>query len=328
MASSEVVIPGRFDSLLLPLAVLVLLPATAAADPADIGWVRAAGAERCPDAEALRDEVGRRLGRAPDPAPNAIEVVASRAAPRWAATVYLRGPTGDLLGERTLEALGDDCSQLVEATSLVVALMIDPEAALRPPAPANTPPIAARRERPARRPAARPATRVEVSLGVAGALGVLPSAAVGVSLDAHLPLSSRWGVALGVRWLPEVSDPSAAIGLGWTALRAGPCWTPLSTAPFALRLCADVRAGAMRSTLRAATNLVADQVGERPWVGAALTVAARAWAWRGLFVGVDLEAQSPFVRDAFVVVRPGGTTTLFQQSPVTAVGVVSVGASI
>lgn len=311
---------------LLVGALIALMRARAEADPLAIAWVRAEGAERCPDGAALRARVGERLGRAPDPAPNAIEVVASRAENVWSARVFVRDGQGALTGERALQTEGNDCEQLVAAVSLVVALVIDPEAALRPATPA----VAGVQAAPVTPSRLRIPTvtrrRVEVSGGAVASVAVLPRVAAGVSLDVWAPWSTRWAVAVGARWLPEVSSGPVALGL--VAFRAGPCWTALQGVTGALRVCADLRVGALHAAVRGDEALVADDAGQRVWAGAALSVVGRARVWRWLFVSATLEAQTPFTRDVFVITRRAGAEEVFQQPPISALGVFSVGASI
>ncbi len=212
--------------------------------------------------------------------------------------MFVRRPDGALVGERALHVEGDDCEPLVAAASLVIALAIDPEAATRPtpaPAPATEAPRAAPIAAPApprapsRAPRLRP--RGEVSLGPYAALGVVPALAVGVALDALVPVSARWGLALGARWLPAVSSRAGAVDFGWAALRAGACWAPVVAPAGALRVCADVRAGILRASVLPGATLVPDEVGERAWVGGALSLAGRVRLVGPLFVRGELELQ-------------------------------------
>lgn len=312
---------------------VVATPAVARATPGAIAWVRAEGAERCPDGDAVRARVAARLGRAPDPSPHAIEVVAARIGRSWRASMFVRRPDGELVGERALHVEGDDCEPLVAAASLVIALAIDPEAATRPtPAPAIDPPPAAPIVAPAppvaRSPAPRPRPRGEVSLGPYAALGVVPALALGVALDALVPVSARWGFALGARWLPAVSSREGAVDFGWAALRAGACWAPVVAPMGALRVCADVRAGVLRAGVLPGATLVPDAVGERAWVGGALSLAGRVRLVGPLFVRGEFELQAPITRDDFVITRQRGVAEAFQQPAITGAATLALGATI
>ena len=70
-----------------------------------------------------------------------IEGHAERSGAGLRAVLVLRDRNGAQLGERELESAGADCGDLREKVSLVVALMIDPEASLHapPPAPSGSP---------------------------------------------------------------------------------------------------------------------------------------------------------------------------------------------
>jgi hypothetical protein len=211
------------------------------------------------------------------------------------------------------------------------ALAIDPEAATRPP-PATAPPPAAPIVAPAppiaRSLTPRPRPRGEVSLGPYAALGAVPALAVGVALDALVPVSARWGFALGARWLPAVSSPEGAVAFGWAALRAGACWAPVVAPAGALRVCADVRAGLIRASVLPGATLVPDEVGERAWVGGALSLAGRVRVVGALFVRGELELQAPITRDAFVITRQRGVVEAFQQTVITGAATIALGATI
>jgi hypothetical protein len=133
----------------------------------------------CPDADAERTEIRRRVG-AMDPAqmPERISAkVEIHAEPGGALLLTLRTSIGATTGERFLT--GHDCRQLSDAVALVLALLINPNAAagdapppppLLPPPP---PPIAS----------AELAERAPFALGVEAVLaeGVLPNLAEGVA---------------------------------------------------------------------------------------------------------------------------------------------------
>ena len=139
-------------------------------------WTRAPGAETCIDAEALSIAVEARLGRAvfvrtEQPA----VIIEAHVSPGWRVAIAVRGADGSAIGERVLDEAAADCHALDDALVLVIALIIDPNAALREPPPAPTP---------------REPWRFRVGASLLGAAGVLPGAAFGagvrVAIDAPM----------------------------------------------------------------------------------------------------------------------------------------------
>lgn len=102
-----------------------------------LSWVELPGAESCGGAPAIARAVEQRLGRealvSPAAATFSIEGRAERSGAGLRAVLVLRDHTGAQLGERELSSEGPDCNELREKVSLAVALMIDPDAAIRSP---------------------------------------------------------------------------------------------------------------------------------------------------------------------------------------------------
>jgi hypothetical protein len=162
------------------------------ASTSSLSWVRMPGAEACASSAALARAVEQRLARrvfvsAAD-ADLAVEGRAERTDAGWRAVLSVTEADGTVLGERTLESAEPECDALGRRVALTVALMIDP---LTPPpeAASEDPPetrIIVRTERvevpvlvPAPAPPPRPRWRVEFDAAVLGAIGLLPSAALG-----------------------------------------------------------------------------------------------------------------------------------------------------
>jgi hypothetical protein len=204
---------------------LALATPAFAAEPAQsytLSWVRAEGTDACPPASALRAEVERRLGRAVfDPAAQrGFEVEVTRFGDKYRSDLFVRGPTGQMLGHRTLESDEPGCGALVNATALAIALVIDPEAASRepPPAPAAatfappvvsppvvSPPVVSPPAPPAQAPSTRsappavaiaPQPAVALSLRGSLQLGLVPTAAPGVALAFALRPVRRWSFSV------------------------------------------------------------------------------------------------------------------------------------
>ena len=115
-----------------------------AAEPAPTGsyalsWVRAEGAEDCPTGRVVAAEVERRLGRAVFDvnAERSFEVEVTRFGKTYRSDVFVRDAAGKTVGHRLLQSDEPGCSPLVNATSLAIALVIDPEAATREPPPSS-----------------------------------------------------------------------------------------------------------------------------------------------------------------------------------------------
>src|SRR5215472_13571955 len=74
-----------------------------APEPVRLVWVRAPGAEACPDGAAIQQSVTARLGRSvfSEDAPRTLEAVVQREpGPVWTAHIYLRDAGGSLVGSR------------------------------------------------------------------------------------------------------------------------------------------------------------------------------------------------------------------------------------
>jgi hypothetical protein len=96
-------------------------------------WTRAPGAESCIDPAQLAHGVEQTLGpvfHAPSDANVTLEANVSRTSTGFSLTVRLLGLHAEDLGQRTLEAAGRDCRALDALWMFVLALMLDPHAAL------------------------------------------------------------------------------------------------------------------------------------------------------------------------------------------------------
>jgi hypothetical protein len=117
-------------------------------------WVETPGAEACGGESAIAAAIAQRLGPgagrdalvSPDRSDVSIEARAARSGhpPVWRAVMVLRDRDGAVLGTREFTSTRDDCTELRASVALAAALMIDPDAALRPaPAPAPAVPSSA-----------------------------------------------------------------------------------------------------------------------------------------------------------------------------------------
>jgi hypothetical protein len=280
------------------LAIYALHPAVASAQPMQSASLRVerSAEEACPDERAIRAEVDRRLGRASfaEGAPRSI-VVEYRPSLRGRrrARITVREGTAEA-PVRDLSQDGPSCEALSEAVALAVALVIDPDAALRPAppvpaAPAVTPavPITCPEAPapscpecaacpspppPVAAPAPRrslPASWIALSGGVA--IGVAPAPSLSVGISAMVPLRGHWSLDLGASYLPPVTTRDGTTSIGRTVARVGGC---LDTTPTWMQLgfCAGVLGGAMHLV---ALSLQPVDPGDRVWLGASAEFHAR-----------------------------------------------------
>lgn len=193
-----------------------------------LSWQAPAG---CPDLASERAEIARRLGAAERPSTEPI--VASgeiRHDPTAGYVLSLRTQVGGTTGERVLT--GQDCRQLADAAALILAMLINPEAAMEEPAPAPAAP-------PPPPPAPQPRHTLGVGIDALLATGVLPRWAEGLALRVFYGKGLILVAAQIAGFLPQRVD--------------APVW-PKATASFirldsALQACAttpsDRRLGAM-----------------------------------------------------------------------------------
>lgn len=199
----------RADRICLRLVLASLfLAGTAHAMPtAKLVYVRAPGAETCPDEDALRTEVEKRLGYKPFRvvADNTLFAEVRRGAPGFVADVKLIGADGVTRGVRHLESQSADCGDIARTMALSMSIALDPLSLTRPagtPPPDDTeeppePPPVVKPEEPAppppppppAPPPPPPAERAwNPSLGIGGgaSVGMSPDVAPTLSLLAAL----------------------------------------------------------------------------------------------------------------------------------------------
>jgi hypothetical protein len=226
----------------------------------------------------------------------------------WLVTLETASKTAS--GHRTIEAA--TCQGLANATALIVALMIDPDAvALRtsaakgeesqPPSPSVPTPALTE---PAAKPGKQRARTSHGLLGVAAAssLGVLPSLDVGGSASVGV-VGSRWRVEArafyGLRRAQSepFADPPGAYGrFSFVAGTLAGCMTFLGPR-LEMGPCASAEAGAVRGQgfgpLQTTTK-------DTPWfaVGAGGFFAIQANAW--LFFPIHADVVFPLWRPSYV----------------------------
>jgi len=321
---------------LASLAIFALHPAAASAQPMRFATLRVERSveEACPDERAIRAEVDRRLGRSSfaEEAPRSI-VVLYRPPLRGRRRARITVREGDgQASTRDLSQDGPRCEGLSEAVALAVALVIDPDAALRPPpataaAPADTPtvPISCP-EAPATScpecatcpspspPAATaprrslPASWIALSAGVA--VGVAPAPSLGVGLSAMVPLQAHWSLDLGASYLFPVTTLDGTASIGRTVARVGAC---LDTTPTWVQFggCASVLGGAMHLV---ALSLQPVEPGDRAWLGASAEAHARLLPGDRWVISAQARAVVPMLTWAPRI--EGASTPSFSPPPV------------
>lgn len=314
----------------------------AAQRTSSLGWIRLEGAESCISTQALAQAVEERLGRkvfvSASQADVSVEGHVARASspPRWRATLTIRDADGKELGTRDIDSNGEACSSLDEGVVLVVSLLIDPDAASRPPAPARapeeTPPpepapapppkVVVERQRvlvPV--PAAPPPDpwRVEVGAGVAGSIGLLPAPSLGAEVVAIVEPPHFWGILVsGAYWFGAEAEAERGAYADVTLAYAGAGLCPLRFAEWRVsyRACAAVEVGSMRSNGQGFDTLLAD---ENLAVQAAIPNRIALRIAGPLVLSVGLELIFPLVRTEIGYRAADGTRrVLFQPSPVAA----------
>jgi hypothetical protein len=317
---------------LLAASLLLAAPRLAWADPprARLAWVRADGAERCPDASVLRRSLAARLGRdaIADDAPFSFEVVASREAPSapWSASVFVRDASGSLLAERRLTAPTDDCAALTDAVALALAVTLDdapPDAPVAPPVVAPPPPS------PAPPPAPPPPARAPVARrwrfaaralgGIAVAIAAAPSPVVGVRVELTPPRGPR--LYAGASWITSSTSAFAPgeVGVSIAGASLGLCPLVARTGSLDLALCAGVFAGTLTAEGR---GFVTNRAETLPYVALEAAPTARWNLSRHLDLSATLEALVPLIRDRLVV---DGVGEAFQPAAIGLRGTIGVG---
>jgi hypothetical protein len=318
--------------------------AGAAPEPVRFAWVRGGGAEACSSQVAVVAQITARLGHSPfaEGAERSIDAYVSHAEAGWRAEIYVRDREGKLAGARELTSEALDCGAIESATVLALALAIDPEAALRapdptPPARAPEPPpspLAAPLPAPLAPPIVAPEPRVPVAApaislggsgvalrGVAG-LGLLPRAAAGVAVAAHVELTPAWALTAEALWLPEVAAADDRFAFGLSAFALGACATVARTSAADLAACGAIWGGALHAVVR---DLVPSGPGDRAWAAASATPRLRLRLASRVHLELGGQLIVPLVRRPFTVT--GWDTPVFQQTPVAFLPFAGLGAN-
>ncbi len=288
---------------------------------------RGAGADGCPDAATLADQVQRvsgarvvQAGVSGAPPDTWIEVAIVRDFAGYRAELRAGGQHH---GARTLEDLGPGCSSLADAVTVTIAIFLDPYANAGAPQPAPTPPRAPAVTR-ARAPTPQRRTpHFALELGGGAGFSLLQHTEPLLATHIAWRASERWSLVLGGSFVfpDSISEQSRSVDLGLSfALLLG-CARSLGGAESAhVDWCAGPLLGSLWGkgvgyessvTKRAGWSAL----GSGPEIVLPFTTSL-AWSLSAL-------AALPLTRSGFDVQNAGTVSNVFR-SPAVA-GLVSVG---
>jgi hypothetical protein len=343
--------------LLLAFAIALAGRVAAADEPphrASLGWVRLPGAEACIGTRELALAVEQRLGRAVFASPSQADMqIDARIEPvtlGFRAHLTLSNARGEVLGTRDLDAPESACRAVDEQIVLVMAMLLDPEAALSPPRaplaplapldhdggsapkPLGSTVVFERVFDPQKAPppAPRATWRESLWIGPAMAAGLLPGAGVGLSLRGEIEPPSFIPIELGgVVWKDTTADattgPARGANVSLAYAMLGLC--PLVWGPGATRVrgCADLEVGTIRAVgFGFAATSGAGQ--EQPVAQAQVAGRVTQRMVGPLELGLGLGLVVPFERARFFYLDASkNQQELFRTSSVAAVVEASVG---
>jgi hypothetical protein len=321
---------ARLAAALVVLAPLVAAPPSARAEPAprpsSLNWVRLPGAEACIGSRALAIAVERRLGRevfvSPSRAAVAVEgrVERTAAPPGFRAVITIANEAGKELGNREIHSAAPSCAAMDDDLALVIAVMIDPDAALgpvlpRPPQalPPVVPPPAPPPVPPDREPAP-PAWSIGLQAGGMAMLGLMPRISGGVLLRSHVEPPRFWAFEVGGVLFPAVAASQGGASASFQLAEAFVSVCPLTVRVVgtALSACAGVQAGSLRAS---GFGLAAGTSAELGLFDFALEGRVRRRLVGPLVAAAGLGLVVPVLRARFSYPAQGGAE-LFSMAPV------------
>lgn len=341
---------SRRGARLLTAVLIALAPATVRAEaPArasSLGWVRLAGAESCVGPRALALAVERRLGHevfvSPGRAAIAIEGHVERtAAPEgFLAVLTVSDETGAALGTRELRSAEPSCAAMDDKLALVIAVMIDPEAAFAPRAPAPPKPLPALPAPPPRAPqlvyvpvpiAPPPPPvpwRASVQAGVITVLGLLPRLGGGAMIRARIEPPRFWAFELGGLLLFPNDARQGVLGATFQLAVASLAACPLEARAFGseLSLCAGAELGAIGTS---GFGFDLPKTKEQVAFDVTLEGRVRRRLVGPLVAAAGLGLHVPVVRDRFYYLDAAGAEReVFRMSAVAGAADLSIGAEL
>lgn len=329
------------------------------ARPAALAWVRAAEAESCPPGQVIAAEVERLLASRPLVSMAQADIVIEGRVARtrggtgaddsFETTLVLVDRAGVVLGTRKLTSTGPRCDALTGEVGLVIALMIDPEGALRAPAPTPitpvpepaapapisppVPPPVAFPHNPPAPPAAPPCSpapppapwRTHLSLGPVVGLGLLPSPAVGLRLRGTVTPPGLFPFEVGGDMFAPSRAERDGIGLEMSLAQGRLRACPLTgmSAPWGLSACAGLDFGVLRTE---AFGLPVNRSVELFVAAGVLGGRVELSLGRVVRLSLGAEVAIPAVRARVTYAAPDGTRLgLFTTSPLTGLADLGLG---
>lgn len=315
-----------------------------------LSWVRAEGAEQCPDSRELARQVEQRLGREVFAltAPLSLEIQVAREAGLFRSAIYLRDEQGNLLGRRLLYSDDATCESVFSATVLAALLVIDPQAALRgaesvqsaPPIAETTAPVDTRNASPRTglfsMPSARPVPvepartdpsqerSVAVSLSALASALVIPRPSPGLALAVEPRLARYWSGWIGALYvMPADAEVrgTAHFSVGLSALTLGVAARAAEARQYRLSLDAGPLVGALHASV---LSPIPAGPGDFLFLAASAGVRPTICLGRGWLVGLGGHAVVPLLRRGFKV--RGEPSVVWRQPALGAVASVGVGA--
>jgi hypothetical protein len=331
-------------------SLLAVTPARADDAPPtySLSWVRGEGAESCPNGRVLGAEVERRLGRKvfDAAAERSFEVEVSRVGDKFHSDVYVRDETGRAVGHRSLQNDEPGCAGLVGATALAIALVIDPEALAREPAPANVaafeapapppPPVPA--PTPPVTPPPAPATEAEPARALAPlappspvtiawraqvAGGLVPRVAPGFELSFGARLGRRWGFGASASYSlsRNVVQGIGSLDIGLTRASLRASFEATGSENVRLLLAGGPSIGALHVAVL--TPAPVTDPGDYPFVALELGAELQLAVTKALFLDLGVTALTPVRRQEFLV--RGQAEPVWSQPALAGLGYFGVG---
>jgi hypothetical protein len=239
----------------------------------------------------------------------------------WYATVTLRDAQGADQGTRRLGAEGSSCQSLAEPLVLVLALLLEQQAA---PELAQTAP----QEQGAK------ATSHERSFGLEARADLVlaeePGAKLGPQVAGFWRFAPGFGLGLGLMYFPKrrlaEAEPDRGVELSSWALRAALCGVPSAASGLELSLCATQRYELVRSSGYGFTNNRAAQTSAYA-VGAGLTGRWRPGSL--VYPITELVLEAPLKKPRYASVQgTGAVAKIFDPGPLAAVFALGLGVEL
>ena len=307
-----------------------------------LSFVREPGAEGCIAALELGQRIERVVGPVLGSASEgqvSVEGRVARSPDGFAATIVIADRSGQILGRRELRTRSGNCHALDDQLVFVVAVAIDPDAALaelpseltdgsdpgadllrdlkaNPPQPSPVRPATpVRTARPPPKPPEAPALAVRAGLQPVLGLGQLPSAGLGLGLEVALALGGRPLWLRADAFLPQDRGvaPMQNVSVAFMDIALGVCPWLLEPGGLELALCAAGAAGHLSAEPRGF-----DGTSRNRWVfGPSLEarLGRRAWGW--LWTGLTAGAQSQWPRTSVGYEVQGGFRSVYRVPAIT-----------